>query len=111
MDRKLLTVCVAGIAAAGWAAGCHRKTGIVDKSPSESVVVTQPSRDVVVAQPLPARQVVVVQPSEPPPPRVEVKTVSPGGDYVWIPGQYQFVDGQWQWEAGHWVRPVQPAAV
>ena len=46
-------------------------------------------------------QPVAVQ-DAPPPPRVEVVTVGPGPDYVWVEG-YWVWHGGWVWQPGAWV--------
>jgi hypothetical protein len=109
MKRAALILALAGAAALP---ACGRRTVVVDRQPSP-VVVTQPAqKEVIVAQPAaPAREVIVVQPSQPPAARVEVRTASPGPDYVWVPGSYEFRDGQWEWTAGRWVVPERPAAI
>jgi len=66
------------------AAGCIHRAVV-----REQVVIT-PSNPVVVAQ-------------EPPPPRVEVLSPSPGPAYVWQPGFWSFSDGRWIWVPGRWV--------
>jgi hypothetical protein len=54
-----------------------------------------------------------VEVSGPPPAaEVEVQTVSPGPDYVWIGGSWVWGPaGRWNWEHGHWDRPPHPGAV
>jgi hypothetical protein len=65
----------------------------------------------------PAAQVAVSVPGEvvvdtaPPPVPVEVMTVSPGPDFVWIGGAWFWAGGRWQWERGHWDHPPRPGAV
>jgi hypothetical protein len=39
---------------------------------------------------------------------VETVPVSPGADYVWIPGAYTWGDNHWVWGAGRWDRPPHP---
>jgi len=48
--------------------------------------------------------------SAPPPPIAEQITVSPGPDYLWIPGVYVW-NGRWNWERGHWDHRPHPGAV
>lgn len=37
-----------------------------------------------------------------PPARVEVRTVSPGEDYLWTPGYWASVNDRWIWIPGAW---------
>ncbi|MDB6128620.1 MAG: hypothetical protein JWM35_2516 [Verrucomicrobia bacterium] len=46
----------------------------------------------------------------PPRPVVEVRTVSPGPDYVWVAGHHAWRGGDWAWVRGSWERPPQPGA-
>lgn len=42
----------------------------------------------------------------PPPPIQETMTVSPGPNYVWIPGHHAWRGDNYFWEPGHWeIRP------
>ncbi len=41
----------------------------------------------------------------PPEPVVEVRAVSPGPDFIWIPGYYDYSGGGYVWVAGRWARP------
>lgn len=43
----------------------------------------------------------------PPPMRHERRTVSPGGDYVWIGGNWDREGDRWAWREGRWDRPPQ----
>ena len=52
----------------------------------------------------------VVVEGPPPPAPVEVVTVSPGPDYVWIGGEWVW-NGGWVWVAGHWALPPYPHTV
>ncbi len=36
--------------------------------------------------------------------RVEVVTVSPGPEYVWIRGRWEMRGDDWEWIGGHWTR-------
>lgn len=53
--------------------------------------------------------VVVVSPKDmadaPPPSRVEVRPVSPGGEHVWTSGYWTRVDYRWVWIPGAWTEP------
>ena len=69
------------------------------RPPAERVVVAEPG-GVVVAEAPPAA-----------PPFVEVETVSPGPDYVWIGGVWMWGGNRWVWERGHWDRPPRHGAV
>jgi len=40
--------------------------------------------------------------SEPPPPQVEVRPVSPGPRAVWIDGHWGLSHGKYRWAPGHW---------
>lgn len=42
--------------------------------------------------------------SEPPPPQVEVRSVSPGATYVWTDGYWDWRRGNYVWVPGAWVR-------
>ena len=41
----------------------------------------------------------------PPPVRVEVMTVKPFPNAVWVPGHWAWRSGQYVWVRGHWTRP------
>ena len=56
---------------------------------------------VYVPQPAPAGTVVVAQPSEPPPPQVEVVPAAPDPTYIWIGGNWEW-RGSWVWVNGYW---------
>jgi hypothetical protein len=46
----------------------------------------------------------------PPPPRVEVRTVAPYPEAVWIDGHWDYRGGNWVWLQGHWERGPFPGA-
>jgi hypothetical protein len=54
--------------------------------------------------------VVILAPSAPPPPQVEVIPYAPGPYYVWTPGYYAW-NGGWVWVSGRYVVRPRPAAV
>src|SRR5258708_39915275 len=69
-------------------------------------------REVVVvhdAPPPPPGEEVVVVHDAPPPERVEVITVAPSPEHVWIRGYWAWRGG-WVWMPGHWERPPPPGA-
>jgi hypothetical protein len=128
-SQNALKLCVVALGAAALMGACRRHTVVVDrapqqvvvqepakkvvvKEPADTVVVRPaPTRDVIVTEPAPvANRVVVVKPIDPPPAKVEVRTVAPAPDYIWVPGEYQFVDGQWEWQPGRWMMPVRTGA-
>ncbi len=41
----------------------------------------------------------------PPPPRVEVRTVAPSPNHIWINGHWAWRYGQHTWIPGHWAEP------
>jgi hypothetical protein len=41
----------------------------------------------------------------PPAPIVEAVVVSPGPEFVWVPGYYRWDGGAYLWMAGRWERP------
>ena len=47
----------------------------------------------------------------PPAPVVEVRRVSPGPRYVWVPGYYRWNGRAYVWSAGSWVVPPRRHAV
>lgn len=53
----------------------------------------------------------VVVESAPPAPIVEVETVSPGPEFVWVGGVWGWHGSRWEWERGHWDRPPHRGAV
>jgi hypothetical protein len=60
-----------------------------------------------------ARAQVVVVPGvrvtvAPPPPRVEVRTVAPSPQHVWLPGHWAWRGGGHVWLPGHWALPPAP---
>ncbi len=54
------------------------------------------------APPPPPGRVYVVE--RPPRDRVEVITVAPGPNHVWIPGHWRRERNQWDWVPGRWAR-------
>ena len=48
--------------------------------------------------------------SAPPPPVVETVVVTPGPEYVWIPGAWVWYETGWFWCRGHWSYPPHPHA-
>ena len=48
------------------------------------------------------RTVVVYE--EPPTAKVEIKTTSPGVNYIWVDGHWERKHGKWVWVSGHWVK-------
>ena len=47
----------------------------------------------------------------PPPPRVEVSGIPPGGPVVWVPGHWKHRENLWIWVPGAWQLPPFPGAV
>lgn len=39
----------------------------------------------------------------PPPDRVEVISVAPGPNYVWVAGRWEFSNNEYRWRHGRWV--------
>jgi hypothetical protein len=75
---------------------------------------TNPGRPVIVASPpvaastppaLPTTMVVTEVGSAPPPAIVETVVVSPGPEYVWVPGYWRWYGHSWGWIRGAWVIP------
>lgn len=54
-------------------------------------------------------EVYVTQPM--PPPRVEVVTVAPSSDMLWVNGYWGWSGGAYAWNAGRWQRPSHPGYV
>lgn len=52
----------------------------------------------------------VVVDGPPPAPLVDEVTISPGPDFLWIPGVWVW-NGRWVWEHGHWGHRPHPGAV
>ena len=64
------------------------------------------------APPPPATVAVVADVgSEPPPPVVEPVLVSPGPQYVWVPGYWRWYGHRWFWVRGVWVIPPRHGAL
>ncbi len=88
------------------AAGCY-------SSPPQRVVVAQPA--VVIPPSAPDEHALVLAPSEPPAPRVEVIPTPPSDVVYWVPGHWRWngtADGQsgWTWVAGYYAeRPIRGA--
>jgi len=53
--------------------------------------------------PLPPVGVVYIE-RRPPPNRVEIVTVAPARDYVWIRGHWRWTGGDYDWAPGRWER-------
>jgi len=49
--------------------------------------------------------------TKPPKARVEVRTVSPGPNYVWISGHWTWKNSSYVWASGHWTPKPSPKAV
>jgi WXXGXW repeat (2 copies) len=67
-----------------------------------------------VYRPAPAvvhHEVVVVQPSAPPPMKVEVMPPRPNNGFVWVGGNWEWQNGGWVWKPGRWVPPPKRGAV
>ena len=70
------------------------------------VVVAAPQPQVVIAAP--QTQIVETVPSEvvvkapPPAERIEVMTVAPSANHVWIKGHWHWNGGEWIWNPGRW---------
>jgi len=48
---------------------------------------------------------IVAHPTVAPPAlKVEVKTVKPGPNYVWISGHWKWTGGRYFWVSGHWTK-------
>ncbi len=60
-----------------------------------------------------AQDAIIVAPSAPPPPRVEVVPPAPnaGPQMAWQAGRWNWNGNTWQWEDGHYVAAPQAAAV
>lgn len=46
----------------------------------------------------------------PPPDRVEVMTVAPSPDHVWVNGHWQWAGASYAWVPGHWAARPHPHA-
>jgi hypothetical protein len=53
--------------------------------------------------PLPPPGAVYIE-RRPPPNRVEVVTVAPGREYVWVRGHWRWAGGDYDWVPGRWAR-------
>src|SRR5437762_9501165 len=62
----------------------------------------------VVYTPQPGGETVVTE--APPPPQVDVVTVSPGPAFYWVPGYWSW-NGRWVWVGGRWSPRPHPRAV
>ncbi len=49
----------------------------------------------------PTGRTIIVQ-QEPPPPRQEVRTISPGPTHTWVEGYWAYSGNRWVWVPGHW---------
>jgi hypothetical protein len=102
-SRNLLLVSAAAVSLAACGGG---KVKVVQApaTPAAPVVVAAPAT--------PAPTVVTVVPATPAPPaNVEVAGVSPGSEYVWVPGFYDWRGGRYEWVPGTYIRTPRPAAV
>lgn len=95
MKTKLLRLVLLASLAGLFAAGCT----VYVRPPAAQVAVSAPGEVVVEGAPPPA------------PPYVDVVTLSPGPDFIWIGGAWFWGGGRWQWERGHWARPPHRGAV
>ncbi len=86
-------------------AGCVAETPVTTTTTEVTRTVTNGP---VATQPV-TREVLVTQ--EPPPVRVETRTVAPGPSYVWTNGYWQWTGARYAWVPGHWVERPRPAAV
>jgi len=89
MKTKLLKLALLAPLAGLVVAGCD----VYVRPPPAQVTVSAPDEVVVVDAPPSA------------PPYVEVETVSPGPDYIWIGGAWFWDGGRWEWQRGHWDHP------
>lgn len=74
-------------------------TVVVPTTPAPTVVVPPPGTPAV------AMTEIVVADPPPPPLEVDVRTVAPGPDYIWITGYWGWENGRREWFRGHWERP------
>ena len=86
-------------------AGCVAETPVTTTTTEVTRTVTTGP---VATQPV-TREVLVTQ--EPPPVRVETRTVAPGPSYVWTNGYWQWTGASYAWVPGHWIVRPRPAAV
>jgi len=86
-------------------AGCVAETPVTTTTTEVTRTVTNGP---VATQPV-TREVLVTQ--EPPPVRVETRTVAPGPSYVWTNGYWQWTGAGYAWVPGHWIVRPRPAAV
>lgn len=57
------------------------------------------------AEHAPVDNPVVVPPLTPPSPQVEATPMTPGPDYIWVPGWWSWNGGSWIWINGYWRYP------
>jgi hypothetical protein len=50
-------------------------------------------------------EVIVKQPPQPPPARIEERGEAPAPNYAWIPGNWEWNGQDWDWVPGRWVQP------
>jgi len=96
---QLLSVPVIVTLASLFAAGCGGGDVQVRANvPAPTVGVAVATPGVVVEAP--PQEVVVA--TRPPPEQVEVITVAPSTNHLWIKGHWHWNGGAWVWNPGHW---------
>jgi len=100
--------------------GCatRRNVRIQDPAYTPPAAAREPAApDSTPRQPPSAKPAVIDPPSTapvfvteaPPPPHVEVVRLSPGPEYVWMPGYWEWKN-HWTWMNGHWAVKPHPNA-
>jgi hypothetical protein len=83
-------------------------------TPIRALAVLVAVSGAIVATPAPAAEAagvrVAVITASPPSPRLEVRTVAPKPDHVWISGHWRWNGSRHVWVAGQWTQRPHPGA-
>ena len=80
--------------------------GLLASGAMAQTVTTQ-----TVLVPTPGQTQILIAPTAPPPPQVEVIPPAPGTTVLWTPGHWVYASGNWVWAPGQYMARPQPAAL
>jgi len=101
INHASLTLALAGMLV--MTGGCRR--AFLRPGPHVKPFHPHPRPGAVVVNP-PGPGKVVLAPTRPPAPRVEVRGAAPSPGHLWVGGHWSWSGGRYTWKSGHWaVRP------
>jgi len=94
--------------------GCTTKTRVVEKAVPVPVEKKEPivvKEQTVVVKEVPAPVIVREVPAAPPAPMVEIRSIAPSPNHVWLPGYWDWNGRDYVWISGEWVETPSPQTV